>query len=74
MIDFKSLKLNKVIGCGNAGEVYEGIFNNKTVAIKKIKSKQQNPNAHKEFEREITTLIMIGNHLRLNSLIGLSKQ
>jgi predicted Ser/Thr protein kinase len=48
-VDFKSISLNKVIGCGNAGEVYEGSLQNKTVAIKKIKSKQQNPNAHKEF-------------------------
>ena len=47
IIEFNAIKLNKVIGCGNAGEVYEGTLNNKTVAIKKIKSKQQNPNAHK---------------------------
>jgi|JI6StandDraft_1071083.scaffolds.fasta_scaffold15841_6 serine/threonine protein kinase len=71
---WQSVKLDKVIGCGSAGEVYLGSYNSKQAAVKKVKSLQQNPSAFKEFEREVVTLIRIGQHPNLVSLLGITKQ
>jgi serine/threonine protein kinase len=73
-VAWESIRLEKVIGCGSAGEVYVGTYNNKQAAIKKVKSLQQNPSAFKEFEREVVTLIRIGQHHNLVSLLGITKQ
>lgn len=61
-----------MIGSGSAGEVYVGKYNNETLAIKKVKTKE-NPNALKEFERELVTYIKIKRHPYLVSLVGLSR-
>lgn len=71
IIDFKKLKLEKVIGSGSAGEVYFGRYANESLAIKKVKT--ENPNALKEFERELLTYIKIKRNPYLVSLVGLSK-
>lgn len=71
---WSSITLDRVIGCGSAGEVYLGNFNGRPAAIKKVKSLQQNPSAFKEFEREVVTLIRIGRHPHLVSLLGITKQ
>lgn len=50
-----------------------GSYNGKQAAIKKVKSIEQNPSAFKEFEREVVTLIRIGQHPSLVSLLGITK-
>lgn len=61
-----------MIGSGSAGEVYLGKYENESVAIKKVKTRE-NPNALKEFERELLTYIKIKRNPYLVSLVGLSK-
>lgn len=72
IIEFSKLKLQKIIGSGSAGEVYLGKYNNEVLAIKKVKTKE-NPNALKEFERQLVTYIKIKRNPYLVSLVGLSK-
>ena len=72
IIEFGKLKLDKVIGSGSAGEVYFGNYKEESLAIKKVKTKE-NPNALKEFERELLTYIKIKRNPYLVSLVGLSK-
>ena len=62
----------KVIGSGSAGQVYIGKYQETIVAIKKVKT-VSNPNALKEFEREVVTYIKIKAHPCLVSLVGLTK-
>lgn len=74
MTEYCKFELLKVIGCGSTGEVFKGNFQNQTVAVKKIKVKEQKGNTFKEFERELTTLIRIKKHQNLVSLIAISKK
>ena len=73
VIDFKELIFEKVIGSGSAGDVYLGSYKGEQIAIKKVKAKE-NPNALKEFERELVTYIKIKKNPYLVSLIGLSEE
>ena len=73
VIDFKELVFEKVIGSGSAGDVYLGKYKGQKIAIKKVKVKE-NPNALKEFERELVTYIKIKKNPYLVSLIGLSAE
>ena len=52
--------------------MYIGKYKEKIVAIKKVKT-STNPNALKEFEREVLTYIKIKSHPNLVSMIGLTK-
>ena len=72
VVEFESLIIEKVIGSGSAGEVYLGKYQDRVIAIKKVKT-LENPNALKEFERELVTFIKMKEHANLVSLIGLSR-
>lgn len=72
IIDPNQVLFQKMIGSGSAGEVYIGKYKERIVAIKKVKI-ASNPNALKEFEREVVTYIKIKSHPSLVSMIGLTK-
>jgi predicted Ser/Thr protein kinase len=61
-----SIKFLKEIGAGGTSKVYQGIINEKHVAIKIDKNYEH----QKEFEREISTLKKLNHNNFIISLIG----